>query len=222
MGGMGSGSTAKRVTVESAFRLDLGTLLAKVPEGGSHFRAVMARDGGRLCRATDRIDVEMKIAPERGWVRLRYTATTHRDDNLPGDDWVELVSAPQPYGGRQWWFECPHLGCRVKALFLPWGCSRFLSRQAWGLSYTSSRLSPKDRALDTAQKIRLSMDGEPAVFDAFPPRPSGMRRKRYKRLRARAETAGAFSMATLYAWFDQVDAKEVKRRAKEGVILARG
>ena len=222
MGGTGSGSTAKRVTVESAFRLDLGTLLAKVPEGGSHFRAVMARDGGRLCRATDRIDVEMKIAPERGWVRLRYTATTHRADNLQGDDWIELVSAPQPYGGRQWWFECPRLGRRVKSLYLPWGCARFASRHAWGLSYQSSRLSPNDRALATAQDIRLSMGGEPAVFDAFPPRPSGMRRKRYERLRARAEAASRISMDALYAWLDLAETKDAKRRAKEGIVLVRG
>lgn len=138
---------------------------------------------------------------------------------MPVDDRIDIVSMPQPYGGRRWWFVCPRRGCRVKSLFLPWGAARFASRQAWHLTYNSSRLSPKKRALATAQDIRLSMGGEPAVFGAFPPRPSGMRRKRYDRLRAKAEAAGAFSMAALYAWFDQVDAKEVKRRAKaRGVV----
>ena len=199
MGGTGSGSTPRHVTVESAFQLDLSTLLAKVPESGRHFRATITREGGRLCMATERIDVEMKIVHERGWMRLRYTATTPQADNLTGDDWIELVSAPQPYGGRRWWFKCPQLGCRVKSLYLPYGAAQFASRRAYRLTYQSSRLSPRDRAIDVARNIRMSMGGGPAVFDAFPPRPSGMRRKRYERLRARAEAANAFSMATLYS-----------------------
>ena len=43
MGGMGSGSSSRHATVESAFKLELATLLAKTPEGGNRFRATMVR-----------------------------------------------------------------------------------------------------------------------------------------------------------------------------------
>ena len=213
MGGKGSGSCAKRVTVESAFKLELAALLDKASLY-PRCKATMFREGGRICGAIERIDVETEIGPESGWVRLRYDATNHREDVVHVDDRIDIVSMAQPYGGRRWWFVCPYLGCRVKALFLPEGATRFASRQKWRLTYQSSRLSPEDRALATEQNIRMSLGGEDDGFGDFPDRPSGMRHKRYEKLKARAEAASKIGTDAFYAWLGKFDVKDEKHQAK--------
>ena len=54
---------------------------------------------------------------------------------------VTLVSTVPHYGGRRWWFICPIKKTRVAKLYLPPGATRFGSRKAHDLTYTSCQES---------------------------------------------------------------------------------
>jgi hypothetical protein len=55
--------------------------------------------------------------------------------------YIPLIASTPCFGGLRWWFCCPLTGERVSALYLPPGERGFASRQAYGLSYNSSRES---------------------------------------------------------------------------------
>lgn len=203
MGGLGSGSDARFRTVESAFRLDLAGLFKGMPESGKG-TATVEREGGRLCRSVERIEIDLDIEGGAGSIRLRYGVLS-RGELVPMGDRLMVVSSPQPFGGRRWWATCPILGHRVKSLYLPPGALRFASRQAHGLRYASQRMSPRDRTREMAQRIRLKLGGSAAIFDAFPARPAGMQRSRYERMRARGEVLEEANMAALRAWIEIAD-----------------
>ncbi len=213
MGGAGSGGISRHGVVEQSFRLDLAPLLAKAREHGDGFFGVMQRDGGRVCSSVERIEAEMSVGPETGFLRLRYIAVTHRGQIIPVSVRIDLVSAAQPFGGRQWWMRCPVHRRRVKALFLPYGAAQFACREAWRLNYACQRRSAKDRALATAQRIRQQLGGDACVFDAFPERPARMRQARYDKLRAKAEAASQVSMTALWAYLDRVHPQGRRCRA---------
>ncbi|RYB01414.1 hypothetical protein D3272_26165 [Lichenibacterium ramalinae] len=200
MGGLGSGREARFRTVEGAFRLDLAGLFKGMPESGKG-TATIGREGGRLCRSIERMEVDLDICGGSGSIRLRYEVLSRGDLVVMGDR-LMLVSLPQPFGGRRWWATCPISGRRVKSLYLPAGALRFASREAYGLRYESQRMNPKDRALEMAQRVRRELGGEIDVFSHFPDRPLGMHQSRYERLRARGMAAEAASIAALRAWLD--------------------
>lgn len=56
---------------------------------------------------------------------------------------VQVVSDPQPFGGRRWWFVCPITRRRAAALYQPWEVAPFASRQAHGLTYRTQRLDTR-------------------------------------------------------------------------------
>ncbi len=200
MGGMGSGSEARYRTVESAFRLDLAGLFRGMPEGGKG-TATVERKGGRLCRAVERMEIDLDVAGVSGSMRLRYEVLS-RGELVPMGERVMLASLPQPFGGRRWWATCPISGRRVKALYLPSGSFRFASRQALGLRYASQRMSPRDRTREMAQRIRRDLGGDIDLFGDFPDRPPGMHRSRYDRMRAHGEALEEARMAALRAWIE--------------------
>ena len=203
MGGLGSGSTARHRTVESAFRLDLAGLFKGMPESGKG-TATVERKGGRLCRAVERVEIDLDIEGGAGSIRLRYGALS-RGELVAMGDRLMVVSSRQPFGGRRWWATCPISGRRVKSLYLPPGALRFASRQAHGLRYESQRMSPRDRTREMAQRIRRELGGDLDLFSAFPDRPTGMHRSRYERMQARGEVLEEASMAALRAWIEIAD-----------------
>lgn len=99
---------------------------------------------------------------------------------------VDVVSVPQPFGGRRWRLVCPVLGVRTVSLYLPTGAGRFASRQAHGLGYRSQRLDARGRAGEREAKVRTALGGSGRLDEAFPDRPKGMRHATYQRHRARA------------------------------------
>jgi hypothetical protein len=66
----------------------------------------------------------------------------------------------------------------------PWRC-----RHCYGLTYRTCQEAPRDRYRSKAQRIRESLGGGPNLLDDFPPRPHGMRRTRYERLKAHHDEA---------------------------------
>ena len=203
MGGLGSGSQARHRTVESAFRLDLSDLFKGMPQSGKG-TATVEREGGRLCRSVERLEIDLDIEGGAGSLRLRYGVLS-RGELVPMGDRIMVVSSRQPFGGRRWWATCPISGRRVKSLYLPPGALRFASRQSHGLRYESQRMSPRDRTLEMAQRIRGKLGGDLCTFDAFPARPAGMHRSRYQRMRVRGEALEQANMAALRAWIEIAD-----------------
>jgi hypothetical protein len=59
----------------------------------------------------------------------------------------------------------------------------FACRSCYGLPYASQREALRFRGLSKARKVRARLGGSANMFDAFPERPRGMRRRTYIRLR---------------------------------------
>lgn len=112
-----------------------------------------------------------------------------------GTDWedvvenVRIVRAPCRFGGTRPYFICPSVvsgvvcGRRVATLHV--AGRFFLCRHCYRLSYTSQSEDSLSRMLRRAGKIRRQLGGEPNMLSLFPPRPKGMWRRSYLRLRKR-------------------------------------
>src|SRR5215813_2523696 len=93
--------------------------------------------------------------------------------------------------GRRPLFLCPHCRRRVCSLYHLAG--EIACRTCGRLWYASQRRSANGRRVLRAQRLRLKLGGEKESLksitkpDAFPPRPRGMQRKTYERLRRREE-----------------------------------
>ena len=100
---------------------------------------------------------------------------------------------PWRFGGQRFYFVC-ECGRRVEKLHAfgdrPWRC-----RDCHNLTYAARQAVPRDRHLLMAQKIREQLGGSLSLLDAFPPRPKGMHRRRYERLRRRHDAATQQMMA---------------------------
>ena len=155
MGGIGSGRSGGQPTVEDGLSLDIdelrreriirpgvsckGTLTWSDPYTGSHW----ASAGYEGCLRVD-----------NGRLRVFYTITNWDGTKYKSDYWIDLVTTPQPFGGRRWWFVCPKTAKRVSKLYLPSGAVTFASREAHRLAYKSQRETPFARACSRAWKAR--------------------------------------------------------------------
>jgi hypothetical protein len=112
-----------------------------------------------------------------GWFRIQIGQLDQR---------IVLVSHPRHFGGRQWYFVCPHMERRATVLWMPPGASSFASRQRWArqVAYASQFMGRDDRAHRGQAKIksRLCSIGQ---FDPdewkLPPKPKWMRWRTYDR-----------------------------------------
>jgi hypothetical protein len=100
------------------------------------------------------------------------------------DQWIDLVTQPRYFGGRQWYFECPvtHRHCSV--LWMPPGARRFCSRQTWRrqVAYASQFETPADRAYRGQAKIKSKLIGDHDPDEGeLPPKPKWMRWHTYNR-----------------------------------------
>jgi hypothetical protein len=118
--------------------------------------------------------------PHEGWFRIQSVKATGLDQR------IGLVARPRHFGGRQWYFICPHMGRRAMVLWMPPGAHSFACRERWGrqVAYSSQFLGPDDRAHHGQAKIksRLCSIGffDPNEWD-LPPKPKSMRWETYKR-----------------------------------------
>ena len=72
---------------------------------------------------------------------------------------VDVVSVPQPFGGRRWWLICPDSGARTSTLYMPTGAARFASRKVHGLGYRTQRLGARGRAEEREARARAALGG---------------------------------------------------------------
>ena len=182
MGGMGSGRSGGRPTVEDGLTLNLNRLIREYAfHPNQSCRGSLAWTNSATGQRVASINYQADLAEERGWVRLTYTSThPWSGEKRHSDDWIELITTPQPFGGRRWWFLCPRTGQRVSKLYLPPGAFTFASRRVYRLAYKSQRKSPYDRAINSAFKLRHKLGAKGGIGDPID-KPKWMRWRTFDR-----------------------------------------
>jgi hypothetical protein len=109
---------------------------------------------------------------------------------------LRTVQVPWRFGGQRFYFLC-ECGRRVEKLHSagrkPWRC-----RHCYDLTYATRQATPRDRHDIKAQKIRERLGG--GFCDEFPPKPKGMHRKQYERLRWQYDEAEEQFVAMMAEW----------------------
>lgn len=170
----------QRVRLESGLKLDLNQLIQQgIIQPGMYSGPVgmwwMNNYTGEQI-ASAFITADMRSFVD-GWFRIEIGGVLQR---------ITLVSDRRHFGGRQWYFMCPHLNRRASVLWRPPSANVFSCRQRWGrqVAYVSQFLTSVDRAHRGKAKInsRFCTIGvfDPDEWD-FPPKPKWMRWKSYKR-----------------------------------------
>ncbi len=190
MGGSGSGQWGGRPTVEGSLALDVNRLLRDgTLQRGASTWGTLAWRNSHSGEQTASMGYSAALDPERGHLHLRWsTANRLTGERQSREQRVELVTTPQPLGGRRWWFLCPRTGDLVSKLFLPSGASAFASRKAYRLAYRSQRQSPFDRAISQAFKRRQRLGATGGIGDPVE-KPKGMRWATFDRHMERVEAA---------------------------------
>ena len=135
----------------------------------------------------------------------RYTRTARWTNEKRNYDYrVDLATTPQPFGGRRWWWTCPHRGDLVSKLYLPAGGSTFASRKAFRVAYRSQRESPRDRALSRAFKLRHRLGATGGIGD-YIAKPKGMRWATSDRRMAEVQRAEAIVNAHTWLLLRRLD-----------------
>jgi hypothetical protein len=105
-------------------------------------------------------------------------------------DWTECY-----LGGGRPWFRCiaqtpagNRCDRRVAKLYLA-SASGFACRHCYQLSYASQHERYAHRGLNKARKIRMRLGGDGNLMNPFPPRPKGMHRRTYERMRNQFDQA---------------------------------
>ncbi len=222
MGGYGSGRPAGwgRDTVEDYRSLDVNRLhAAGCLASGWSGSLRWTRDDEEVAAA-----ITLRAEAERVVLSYRF--------RLAGGEWqdveepVRIARVACRFGGERPYFLCPGVvdgvacGRRVAKLH---GAGRYiLCRHCHGLTYASQRLEPLDRAWQTAQdrasrtRRHLGGTGHSYPNEGIPPRPKGMWRRTYKRLRREVveaeERAEAASWKVMMAIVEQADRAGCRRR----------
>lgn len=88
------------------------------------------------------------------------------------------------FGGRRQWFLCPDCNRRCAIIYRAdrtqrWGCRLCLNGR-----YRSEHMSPRDRRLHAAFKVRERLgQTKGGIFARFPPKPKGMHWRIYEGIR---------------------------------------
>ncbi len=208
MGGFGSGRPggSGRGTVEACRSIDVNRLhregcLRAGWMGGWQW----TRDGEKFASINLRADED----------RLHLTYRVR----VGGGEWedvaetVRIVRVPCRFRGARPYFICPGVvngsacGRRVAKLHGPG--RYFLCRHCYRLAHASQGEGTWYRTLRRANKIKQRLGGDPGMAAPFPPKPKGMWRRTYHRLRerafedeTRADEAFAFRAERLLARID--------------------
>jgi hypothetical protein len=136
----------------------------------------------------------IKVRTEAEAVVLMFNSRTSENSDWKSiEQRVPITGTPCRLGGRRAWFRCAvysngrYCGRRVALLYA--AGELFACRHCYGLAYASQQEPLRYRGLGKARKIRARLGGSPNMFDPFPDRPKGMRRRTYFRLRQSHDAA---------------------------------
>jgi hypothetical protein len=151
-------------------------------------------------------------------LRLSYSVSIHGGDREQVKEAVRLAHVSCRFGGTRPYFICPGLAngsaCarRVTKLY---GAGRyFLCRRCHQLAYASQGEGASDRSLRRANKVRERLGGDPGMAAEFPPRPKGVWRRTYERLRKQAFDAEMRSDEALSLRAERLLARTGKAKRK--------
>jgi hypothetical protein len=188
IGGLGSGrpSGSGRDKVENSRSIDVNRLHKKGClrdgwAGGWQWTSDGERAASINLRAeADRLDLSYRVRIAGGeWEDVAET--------------IDVVRSPCRFGGVRPYFICPGVmngvACGRCVVKLHCAGRYFLCRNCCRLAHASQSEGARDRALRRANKIRQRLGGDPDMVAPFPPKPRGMWRHTYDRLREQAFAA---------------------------------
>jgi len=213
MGGFGSGRSSRsgRNTVEACRSIDVNRLHRE-----GCLRSGWA--GGWQWKHEGENVASINLRAEHDRLHLTYRV------RIGGGEWedvaeiVRIVRVPCRFGGTRPYFICPGvvsgLACGRRVAKLHGPGRYFLCRHCYRLAHASQREGHGDRAVRSANKIRLRLGGDPGMDEPFPEKPKGMWRQTYERLCERAfqaemlaDEAFALKAARLLARIDNPQRK---------------
>jgi hypothetical protein len=205
MGGLGSGRTGGRPTVESAYVLEIGVLAraGALTGPGGELTLSWRRSTNKDPLAEGTITTVFEEGSNRIRISLRRGVKGHQE-TLP-TQFVWLEKTVPPFGGSRWWFVCPRADKRVSKLYLPPGARVFASREGHQLGYMSQRETSQDRAFRRARRLRQKIGGDDSLNEPLPCKPKGMRWRTYWRHRAACEAADQATVAYSYAVLERLE-----------------
>ena len=185
MGGFGSGrrSGSGRDKVEYSRSIDVNRLhKAGCLTPGWTRSWQWTQDGEKVA------SINLRAEPDR--MHLSYRV------RIAGGDWesieepVRIVRIACHFGGARPYFICPGvvngIACERRVAKLHGPGRYFLCRRCYRLAHASQSEGTWDRRLRRANKIKQRMGGDPGMAAPFPPKPKGMWRRTYDRLREEA------------------------------------
>ena len=171
----------QRVRLESGLRLNLNSLVRRgfIKTGAITGPAGIAWTDGYTGQqiASGYITADMS-GEQNGWLRIRLG----RLDQLIG-----LVARRRHFGGRQWFFMCPHLHSLATVLWMPPGAHSFACRERWRrqVAYASQFMDRTARAHQGKAKINSRICSVGGFYPdewELPPKPKWMRWRTYHRI----------------------------------------
>lgn len=199
MGGLGSGRHWRygaKETVESYHELDVRRWQRDgMLQLGRGFHWQWTRNGAVVWSIVARVEADGVI------LSYPYQHNGGEWENL--NCWVTLATTPCNYGGIRYWFCCPAVGCCRRVAIIYLGDRYPACRHCLRLAYRTQSENSADRALTKAQRIRKKLGGSANMMTPFPFKPKWMHWRTYEGLRARAEAASEFSMASLTLWCER-------------------
>src|SRR5262245_43417025 len=125
----------KKDTVESQLDLDMTTFVKSVD-----LERYLSGSWRWTWTSGRQSSISYIVQPERHTVRLQYTSNGKEYD-YP----VRVVTTQPHYGGRRYWWLCPHCGRRVRVLY---GGAYFLCRTCQNLSYETTQSGELTTTID--------------------------------------------------------------------------
>ncbi len=177
--------------MEAGFALDINALLRnRHLRPGQWVQGTLRWTEVSTAREVASLGYEANLLdPAAAWLRLSYSIG-EGEARRCFDYKIGLTVTRPPRRGLRWWLACPVSGHRCAKLHRPRGGDLFAARQAWRLGYASQRVAPLERRRQTAEgrasRLRRRLGGtasRPPYYEDVPPRPKGMHRKTYRRLR---------------------------------------
>ena len=181
MGGLGSGRPRSGRNKVDAFRsIDVNHLHREgCLKPGSRSVMHWMRGGEQIA--------SIGLRAEADRLHLSYRVS------IGGGEWEEvkeivpIVRVPCRYGGTRPYFVCPGIvngtACGRRAAKLYGPGRNFLCRHCYRLAYACQSEDLLNRSVRQANKIRRHLGGNGGMAAPFPPRPKGMWRRTYERLR---------------------------------------
>ena len=198
LGGFGSGRPSSgRFTVESCPSLDVNRL---------HKAGRLRRGwvGSMEWTSQGEFLPSAKLGCQADGLRLSFRLRNRTGEFEEVGQTVRIVYLPCTYGGTRPYFVCPGVvdgrSCQRRVAKLYWPGRYFLCRHCYQLTYASQGEGRMHRGMRRANKICRLLGGDPDVTWEVPPKPKGMWRRTYDRLRHRMIQAEMGADQALTDW----------------------